>query len=357
MFYLVRFRHGGWGVANLSPKIELWQTDARICAGHHSIRRCKSWLSHRQLMRWRGWDVTVYGGMNMKGVAKYLILLCYVAAFAYGGYGWYSYSGLYRLAAEWQIETFGSYSLKLTLAIALFAPVLPVAAASKYFGWPSPAGASLAPRNLKASPRVILTLAFVLIVVAAGAGWYGYGKANETIAFESIDLSNSQPAKATHAIITGVAHTEYQMEFQTKSGGMTTINRYIPLTAVRWRRGDPLVYFMKTNATAYVPPGGGRIFEFSTKTPPFPITTEPGAMVENGLPGPVAEVYRKHNISVASSAIVLDVINTRADVDIYFVVAGVSGIFGLSCLLAGAVTAVRQRRLREHKTDEQATAA
>jgi len=45
----------------------------------------------------------------MKSVLKSVIWLYVIAAGAYVFYGWYSYSGLFRLAAEWQLEQYGSY--------------------------------------------------------------------------------------------------------------------------------------------------------------------------------------------------------------------------------------------------------
>jgi len=43
----------------------------------------------------------------MKSVLKWVIWLYMAAVGAYVVYGWYSYTGLYRLAAEWQLEHYG----------------------------------------------------------------------------------------------------------------------------------------------------------------------------------------------------------------------------------------------------------
>lgn len=278
----------------------------------------------------------------MKGMVKYLFWVYYAACFAYVGYAWYSYSGLYRLAAEWQMDMFGSYSMKMTLLIPLVVLVVPGAVAAKMLGVDDRFRGSV--DTFMTSSRVVLVLGVTLVAVALAAGWYGYQKASETVAFETVDLSKNQAPKSTHVVMIAIAHTEYQLEFQRKSGGSTTVDRYIPLTPATWRRGDPLIYFMKTNATAYLPPEGGRFFEFSQRTPPFPLTTQPGVLIENDLPGPIAEAYRKHNVAIASPPVVLD-LNTGADVKPYFITAGVSGIFGFICLLVAAMTAMRQRRL------------
>jgi hypothetical protein len=277
----------------------------------------------------------------MKGMKKYLFWLYVAGCFVYVGYEWYSYTGLYRLAAEWQMSTFGSYSMKMTLLLPLLVLLIPAAVAVKLLGLEVDARSAAA---VNASPRAVLVLGLVLIAVAVGAGWYGYGKASANVAFEAFNLSNSQVPQSTHVVMTGVAHTEYQVEFQTKSGGSTSLDRYIPITAANWRRGDPLVYFMKTNATVYMSPEGGKFFEFSQRTPPFPMTTQPGVLIQNDLPGPVAEVYHKHNVALAPLPVVLD-LDTGADAGPYFITAGVGSIGGFSCLLAAAMIAMRHRRL------------
>jgi hypothetical protein len=64
----------------------------------------------------------------MKSVLKWVIWLYVAAACAYIFYEWYAYAGLYRLAAEWQLEQFGSYGLKLTLLFPLMVLLMPAAA-------------------------------------------------------------------------------------------------------------------------------------------------------------------------------------------------------------------------------------
>src|SRR5262245_55230457 len=57
--------------------------------------------------------------------------------------------------------------------------------------------------------RVVLAAGLILAAVAAGAGWYGYGKATAKVAFEAFDLSNGKVPPSSHVVMTGVAHTEY----------------------------------------------------------------------------------------------------------------------------------------------------
>ena len=282
----------------------------------------------------------------MKSILKFVFWLYVVAVGAYVVYGWYSYTGLYRFAAEWQLEHFGVYYLKLTLIVPLLILLIPGAVLAKFLGVQDQLR-SAGPGA--GSPGIFALLGVVGLVVAAGAGWYGYEKSTEKVEFESLDLSKGDTPKAEHVTITGVARTEYVVTFETKSNGVSILNRYIPLTPAAWRRGEPLVYFLKTNATAYLPPGGGRMFEFSGKTPPFPITTQPGVLVRDGLPGPVGESYRKNNIAVASPPIMLD-LASGADVQPFFVTAGVSGMLGFFMLVAAGAMALRQRRLTQRSS-------
>jgi hypothetical protein len=189
-------------------------------------------------------------------------------------------------------------------------------------------------------------LGVVALAVAAGAGYYGYWKSTEKVDVESLDLSKGETPRSAHVAITGVARTEYIVEFETKTAGTTRLDRYIPLTPATWRQGQPLVYFMKTNTTAYMPPGGGKVFLLSQRTPPFQMTTEPGVLVSDGLPGPVGERYRKNNIALAAPPIVLN-LRPGADVEPFFVTAGVGGILGFVMLVAAGAMALRQRRLTQ----------
>jgi hypothetical protein len=104
-----------------------------------------------------------------------------------------------------------------------------------------------------------------------------------------------------------------------------------------------LVYFLKTNAAAYLQEGGGRMFAFSRTTPPFKMTTQKGLLVRNGLPGPVGEAYRKNNIAMADPPIMLDV-SPDADYDTYIIAAIACAIGGFFILFASARMAFRRRR-------------
>jgi hypothetical protein len=276
----------------------------------------------------------------MKSVLKWVIWFYIAAVCAYIFYEWYAYTGLYRLAAEWQLEQYGSYRVKLTLLFPLLVLGSPAAVLVTLTGMQDQMRMADAGAR---SPTIFVLLGVVALAVAAGAGWYGYVRSMETFNVESVDLSKGDTPRSTHVTITGIARTEYIIEFGTKRDSTTILDRYIPLTPASWRPGQPLVYFMKTNITAYMPPGGGSMVMLSPRTPAFQITTQPGLLVRDGLPGAVGEGYRKNNIAVASPPIVLD-LSPGADLQPFFVTAGVSGVLSFFMLVAAGAAAVRQRR-------------
>jgi hypothetical protein len=279
----------------------------------------------------------------MSGVGKFVIWTCYAAAVAYIGYSWYTYSGLFRLAVEWQLANFESYSLKVTLLALTVALIAPVAIVARLLGGPDlPNETARLTQALKA-PAAAALLGLVLLGVGAGAGWLGYRKSQETITYEAVDLTAGQQPSSDHVVLTGIAHTEYLVQLESKRRGSTTVDNYFPLAPSAWRRGEPLVYFVKTNATAYLPQGGGQPVIYSARTPPFRMTTQKALLVRNGLPGPVGEAFRK-TIAVADPPIVLDM-NPNADFEMYWIAAIIGGLTGFGMLVTAAVMATRRRRV------------
>ena len=285
----------------------------------------------------------------MKAAARHALLAYFAAAVLYVGYAWYTYTGLYRLAAELQMQMFGAYSLKMTFLAPLVVLMIPGAVIERVFGLrrkpvrTARTAAASSSSAVSSSPSTGMALiGVVLLVVATGAGWLGYQKS--ATRFETVDLSQNGKPASTHVVMTGVARTEYILKFETAAGGTTTIDNFVPLTPSGWRRGDPLVYFLKTNTTFYLPPEGGRYIEYAQATPPFQMTTQPAVLVRNGLPGPIADIYRKHNIALADAPIVLDP-NLGAEAEPYLVTMGLAGLVGLCCMMAAVMTALRRRRV------------
>ena len=164
------------------------------------------------------------GGM-MKSVLKWVIWLYIAAACGYIVYEWYAYTGLYRLAAEWQLEQFGSYRVKLTLIFPLMVLLMPAAVLVTLTGMQDQMRGADAGAG---SSAIFVLLGVVALAVAAGAGWYGYVRSMETVDVESLDLSKGDTPRSTHVTITGIARTEYIIEFGKKTSGTTILDRYIP---------------------------------------------------------------------------------------------------------------------------------
>ena len=279
----------------------------------------------------------------MNSILKTLVWLCFAAAAAYMGYSWYTYSGLYRLIVEWQLETFGSFSVKMTMLAMTLTLLVPIAIVGRLLGGPNlMKKPDLA--QAQSSPGLIALLGLFLLVAGAGVGWFAYQKSQETITYEPVDLTAGQLPSTQHVVLTGIARTEYLMQYETKSSGTSTVHTYFPLTSSTWRRGEPLVYFLKTGATPYMPEGGSRMVAFSRTTLPFKMTTQQALVVRNGLPGPIGEAYRKNNIAIADPPVVLDV-SPGADFETYAIAAVACALGGFFTLSASAMMAVRRRRV------------
>jgi len=268
----------------------------------------------------------------MQGLVRYLDRIFYVLGGIYACYAWYTYSGLYRLFAEWQMETFGAYDLKVTFAVLLLALMIPGALAGHLLGKPERPGPPNRWSRLASSPAVAATLGVLAIGSAVAAGWIGYGKTQEKLEFEAVDLNAGQQPVSRHVIMTAIAQPDLALHLITKRSESTRTDAYVPLTSPTWRRGEPIVYFLKT-APELV----------EGKTVPFLTTTRPAVLLANGLPGPLLEIYRKHGIAVADPAIVIDS-NPYAYTAVYFMVAFLAGFLGVGLLSAAINLAVRQRR-------------
>jgi hypothetical protein len=243
------------------------------------------------------------------------------ACLAYVCYGWWTYTGLYRLLAEWQLSMFDEYELKATFVGALAVLVLPAVILAKRLGLREPAPSS-------ASPERIMLIAFV--AMAAGAGWYVYSTLTEQVtieAFRAFDLSKSNAPPSDRVVMTGIAHPEYQVDF----GSPRRPDHYVPVTAADWTRGDPLIYFVRIRA------GDDPLSEGGGQTP-FPLTRG-GTLVTGGLPGPVVELYRRDGVALAPAPVLLDPFPGEP----FFWAALLCGGTGFSGLLYLAFVELRRR--------------
>jgi len=268
----------------------------------------------------------------MQGLVRYIDRILYGSGGVYGCYAWYSYSGLYRIFTEWQLDTFGEYNEKVTIAVLILVLAIPGALAARLIGKPAQSSPPSRWSRLASSPAVAAALGALAIATAAAVGWIGYSKTQEQLEFEAVDLSAGQTPASRHVIVTAIAQPDLALLLTKKTSESTErTDAYVPLTPSTWRRGEPVVYFLKTFPDFV-----------RGKTAPFPVTTAPSALMANGLPGPIRELYRRDGIAVAEPPTVIDT-NPHADTVVYFVVALLSGFLGIGLLSAATRLALRRR--------------
>jgi hypothetical protein len=267
-------------------------------------------------------------------VRAYIVLVCIGAA-----YQAYAYTGIYRWLAEWQLAQFQSYNLRLTIAGSILLPALPVCAVAEIFGIPYRTGRRGAPAA-NASGFVGLLVVFGVIAVLAAAGSFalGYEQSQQPVAIETVDLGDQKQPQSDHVRMTAIARTDMMVKLELRSGGTRF---YTPLTAPKWKRSDPITYILRSNVDAVFTPDG-RMLSLDPQTPPFRVT-QVGVLVRDDLPGPVAESYRKRNLTFASPVMVLE-LSSDAELDRYWIVAGVSGLVGFVFLLVAGVARMQQAR-------------
>ena len=263
--------------------------------------------------------------MNRGG--KFVIWMCYAAVVAYIGYSWYTYSGPFRLAVEWQLAMFESYSLKMTLLALTVALIAPIAVVARLKGGPDLPNETerLASRESAGNGGAARPSA------AGGRRRRGLARLPEVAGDHHLRVRRSQ--RGANAVLEpcgddrDCAH-RIPPAIRVETQEQHDHRRFFPLASSGWRRGEPFVYFVKTNATAYLPQSGGQIVMFSGRTPPFQMTTEKALLVRNGLPGPVGEAFRR-TITLAETPIVLDM-DPNADVEMYWIAAIASALLGLA---------------------------
>jgi hypothetical protein len=268
-------------------------------------------------------------------VRGFIVLLCVAAL-----YQSYSYAGIYRWLAEWQLAQFHSYNVRLTLVGAILLPALPVCVLAEIFGIPYRTGWRAAPGGRSTGYIMWMAVVGVLaLIVGTGAFLLGYQKSQQAIVIETVDLATQkQPPQSDHVRMSGVARTDLVTRLKNQSGAEKV---YVPLTPANWKRSDAITYFLRTEIDVYRTPDGREMF-LDSKTPPFRLT-QVGILVPDDLPGPIAEIYRKSNLILGSPPMVLE-LSPNADLARYWVVAGVSGILGLVFLLVAGLARIQRGR-------------
>jgi hypothetical protein len=278
----------------------------------------------------------------MKNLLKLLPPAAMVAWFGYLLSGWYTYTGAWQWLAEWELRQFGSYRERATLVALIAAPIVaanvPLLIVNiirpntvPYFLLGRPTwGVSIDPG------RMLGAIAGLALVAGATAGVLGYVNGRTPRSFEAIDLAHPSPPASRHGELTGIVQTEAILVFRKSVGGAMTSETYIPVTAPDWRVGEPVSFFLKPQTSGY----GDRLYQ--PGTPPFAIK-QTGTIFADGLPGVVRTEYERRGYFMAQTVYVLDT-DTKADVTVYYVVAGVSALCLLVTLPVWLIVRVKQRR-------------
>lgn len=265
----------------------------------------------------------------MKKIIYYLSALWIAAAFAYALYENFTEAGLYAKLLSWQLETFGSASVKVTTVIA-----------SLIYGAPGIIGLSMT-RSARTPPDPIaaqrntgiLLLAFGLIIILAGIGGYfisvTYASRQNTSSesasapkLVSVDLDNAIEIPSTDgaegASVTGWLRRDETYLLEEKGyGNKKTV--FCPIVGARWKPSEPVKVFLRadpaTPIALYRPPVSnlpdGRKFpkgfvqiDFNTQTP-LQSTIE-GTLHPGKLPDYVSSFFNKEGIKVADDHVVLE---------------------------------------------------
>jgi hypothetical protein len=275
------------------------------------------------------------------------------AWFAYVIYAWITYSGVWRRAAQWELDHLGSYDEKLTFIVVLFVPSLAVGSlvylVLKLFPVEAAATASrpAAPlRTMQAlidpakAPKQMAIVAIVAALIGIGSGALGYIEMQQPVTFEPIDLAGPAAPQTRHATLRGVAQTGTILVLKETLNGHVTETSYLPLTGPSWRRGEPVAFFLRPRGNVYVDRDGAKVFDPQTR--PFPVETQ-GTLFRNGLPGLVQAEFEKRGIVMAHDTFVVDP-KVDADLDVYFVIA-LGGLIG-ALVMALAAFLMRQKMRR-----------
>jgi hypothetical protein len=304
--------------------------------------------------------------MEMKILGKFLLFAFFALALGYCGYSAYSYTGLYRLGAELQIHYFNAYDEKITFFATLlcsFAIVgVPLLALEKFLGLNTEATQQELNKSddeqrevdRKRRTAAFLAVVGVVALLAAGvAGWLAYAEAEAPVVVADIDLAKAADRTPTtgHARLAGIVLPDQTLTLETETGSQITGNHtatesFIPVVPPGWRQGQPVTYFMQLRGVKFLKPAGSDGFvPLTPTTPPFAVKTEEGVLLADGLPGAIAELYRRNGMVLAATTAVFDR-DTRAEETHYSGVAIFAGMFALTCLFTAGLFAIVLRRRR-----------
>jgi hypothetical protein len=283
-------------------------------------------------------------------IRRVLAILWAIGAFLLMLAGWAFYAGPFRWAAEWQLEHFGSYEIRITL----FGPLIVLLIPAGFLGGWGPWGkATDCPAdgvaNARRNARVLAALGLAALAIGAIGGALGYNRMQTPPTHADLVLSTgAEPAPVADLVtVTGIAHPDLIVRYQETIGGSTESWSFVPLVSPAWRIGEPIRFLLRTNQTAWLPPAGTDALPTPRMllhgNPPFRMVTEPSVVERHALPGAVLTAYEKARVPLDPSVGVVE----QSEGEIYapyWITAAGGGVVGACLLLGGLIGAINARK-------------
>jgi hypothetical protein len=274
-----------------------------------------------------------------------------LAAFGVMLWGWISYAGPFRWAAEWQLEHFGSYQVKLTLFVPLMVLLIPVGLIG---GWGPLASRRPITReqrtvNARRNARVMTVLGLVALAIGATAGGLGYQRMQRPLTQATLALvTGDETAPAADLVsVDAMARTDMIVGLEETVAGTKRHSRFVPLVAATWRPGEPIRFLLRTNQDAWIPPAGfpgpREMRLLRAGNPPFRMITQPSVLAWHDLPGVVRAEYEKARVPLAVRLAVVEQSESEVFAPYWMAAAG-GGVVGLCLVLSGVIGGINARK-------------
>lgn len=276
------------------------------------------------------------------GRQKLLTILCWLwvaVVIAYMAWGTFTYSGLYRWLAEWQVEQWGGYYQKWTAALPGIAMALPALAWLGHRSRMKRAQEATSPvaQARTAKRTAWITLAAGLLCLAVGGGAWALSQnvpdgSEAATPFDAARLG-SGPLPTNKVRIRGTVDPEGSSSVERTGGTSDRVTYYAGFRPENDAKDVPLRLFIERNT-----PGPEALTSLQAFLP-----EQTGYLVENGVPELALRDLRARGIRVADPHWLLRTSNGSLR-EPYYVVAGVGGMLGLICLLVGLIAFFQARR-------------
>lgn len=288
---------------------------------------------------------------RMKRHSPQMLVLCWawiVFCAAFLGYGYATYSGLYRWLAELQVSLFGKYAIVLSGVLPVLILAFPAMAIIRQDYLARDAGRPNAPRgeaeklaSTRRSALILMALSPLCFIVAGAAYWIGMDKAvpaGDPVRFDLRRLGTG-PTPMGRVTIRGNVLVDRGITTLTEGSWQTFENFYAPLIPVDQSPPESSfqVFVKRSSVRSGSQPRLRQMF----------LGTETGILIQGGLPPEVRAILAKNGVQITEPHWLLAPPNTANDN--YYAVAGLAALIGLILLLSGGAALLgartRARRL------------